>query len=104
MCTVALNPMCRGSGTNIKMLDYFAAGAPTIATPIGARGLGAEHGVHLLLAAGPEGLVDAIRKICADAERGSRLAGAAHHLAQQNNWADLGRRYAEHVLQALGEY
>ena len=36
---IALNPMQSGSGTNIKMLDYMAAGLPVIATPIGARGL-----------------------------------------------------------------
>jgi glycosyltransferase involved in cell wall biosynthesis len=38
-CHVALNPMEHGSGTNIKMLDYFAAGIPVITTPHGARGL-----------------------------------------------------------------
>ncbi|WP_230742994.1 glycosyltransferase family 4 protein [Methanooceanicella nereidis] len=36
---IALNPMVRGSGINIKMLDYFAAGLPVITTKIGARGL-----------------------------------------------------------------
>lgn len=36
---IALNPMSRGSGTNIKMLDYFAAGLPVVTTDIGARGL-----------------------------------------------------------------
>ena len=37
---VALNPMLHGSGTNMKMLDYLAAGIPVISTEIGARGLG----------------------------------------------------------------
>jgi glycosyltransferase involved in cell wall biosynthesis len=36
---VAVNPMFGGSGTNIKMLDYMAAGLPIIATPVGARGI-----------------------------------------------------------------
>jgi FkbM family methyltransferase len=36
---VAINPMFTGSGTNIKMLDFLAAGLPTITTPVGARGL-----------------------------------------------------------------
>ncbi|MCZ7356129.1 MAG: glycosyltransferase family 4 protein [Candidatus Methanoperedens sp.] len=36
---IALNPMVSGSGTNIKMLEYMAAGLPIITTPIGARGL-----------------------------------------------------------------
>jgi glycosyltransferase involved in cell wall biosynthesis len=36
---IAINPMFHGSGTNIKMFDFFAAGLPTISTPIGARGI-----------------------------------------------------------------
>src|SRR5262249_32171434 len=34
---VALNPVTTGSGTNIKMLDYFAAGIPVLSTTFGAR-------------------------------------------------------------------
>ena len=36
---IAINPMFSGSGLNIKMLDYMAAGIPSISTKIGARGL-----------------------------------------------------------------
>jgi glycosyltransferase involved in cell wall biosynthesis len=37
---VAINPMFAGSGTNIKMFDYMAAGLPVVSTVIGARGIG----------------------------------------------------------------
>jgi len=37
---LALNPMSAGSGTNIKMFDYMAAGLPVLTTEIGARGIG----------------------------------------------------------------
>lgn len=46
---VALNPMLSGSGTNLKMLDYFAAGIPVISSGFGARGLRAEPGRHFIL-------------------------------------------------------
>ncbi|HLY06467.1 MAG TPA: glycosyltransferase [Rhizomicrobium sp.] len=36
---IAINPMFGGSGTNIKMLDYMAAGLPIVSTAMGARGL-----------------------------------------------------------------
>jgi glycosyltransferase involved in cell wall biosynthesis len=36
---VALNPMFAGSGTNIKMFDYMAAGLPALTTVVGARGI-----------------------------------------------------------------
>ena len=40
---IALNPMLSGAGTNIKMLEYMAAGLPVITTPTGARGLDVEN-------------------------------------------------------------
>jgi glycosyltransferase involved in cell wall biosynthesis len=36
---IAINPMFSGSGTNIKMFDYMAAGIPVISTHRGARGI-----------------------------------------------------------------
>ncbi|HYC23425.1 MAG TPA: glycosyltransferase family 4 protein [Candidatus Bathyarchaeia archaeon] len=47
LADVALNPMTTGSGTNLKLLEYFAAGIPVISTPFGARGLAIEDGRHL---------------------------------------------------------
>ena len=47
---VALNPVTTGSGTNLKMLEYFAAGIPVISTAFGARGLGVSAGEHYLSA------------------------------------------------------
>lgn len=35
----ALNPMASGSGTNLKMFDYMAAGIPIITTEFGTRGI-----------------------------------------------------------------
>lgn len=36
---VAVNPMAAGSGTNIKMFDFLAAGLPVVTTAVGARGI-----------------------------------------------------------------
>ncbi|WP_019851341.1 glycosyltransferase [Desulfitobacterium sp. PCE1] len=36
---IAINPMLSGSGTNIKMFDFMAAGLPIVTTNIGARGI-----------------------------------------------------------------
>lgn len=35
----AMNPMLSGSGTNLKMFDYMAAGLPIITTEFGTRGI-----------------------------------------------------------------
>src|SRR5262249_45163531 len=44
---LAINPMLSGSGTNLKMLDYCAAGIPVISTSHGLRGLTLENKIHL---------------------------------------------------------
>jgi glycosyltransferase involved in cell wall biosynthesis len=43
-----VNPMLRGSGTNLKMLDYAAHGALALSTEVGARGLRMAPGTHYL--------------------------------------------------------
>lgn len=58
----ALNPMLSGSGTNIKMFDFMAAGLPVVATPMGARGIAQKSSAGLLLAARGE-LLQTIRKL-----------------------------------------
>jgi glycosyltransferase involved in cell wall biosynthesis len=46
---IAINPMMSGSGTNIKMLDFMAAGIPVISTPTGARGIAIENYHHAII-------------------------------------------------------
>lgn len=43
---IAINPMISGSGTNLKQLEFMSMGLPTIATPIGARGIPIIDGIH----------------------------------------------------------
>src|SRR5262249_54080382 len=45
---LAINPMFAGSGTNIKMFDYMAAGIPAITTAIGARGINGSNDTFLI--------------------------------------------------------
>jgi glycosyltransferase involved in cell wall biosynthesis len=45
---VALNAVAFGSGSNVKLAEYLAAGLPVVSTPIGARGMAElPAGVHL---------------------------------------------------------
>lgn len=47
---IALNPMDAGSGSNVKVFDYFAHSLPLLSTPIGVRGVEVVDGEHVLLA------------------------------------------------------
>ncbi|WP_141699301.1 glycosyltransferase family 4 protein [Candidatus Thiosymbion oneisti] len=44
---LAVNPITTGSGTNLKMLQYAAAGIPILTTEFGNRGLELRPGEHL---------------------------------------------------------
>ena len=63
---VAVNPMFSGSGTNIKMFDFMAAGLPVISTPTGARGINLSgSAVHI---SAPGEFAGAVRTVLADQE------------------------------------
>lgn len=103
ICSVALNPMHTGSGTNIKMLDYFAAGAPTVSTEVGARGLGASDGRHVRVVGDRADFVDAITGLLADPTTADRLAAAARELSESFDWEVIGEQFADHIDAILRE-
>jgi glycosyltransferase involved in cell wall biosynthesis len=95
---VALNPVTTGSGTNIKMLDYFAAGVPVISTAFGARGLGIRAGAHYL-AAEPDEFPSALSQFRAGAraELDAMVRAARSHVEQTLSWSAI----AENLLATL---
>lgn len=96
---VALNPMLYGGGTNLKLLDYFAAGTPVVSTEIGIRGSGAEAGRHLIVAS-IEDFEPAIRTALSAGPEIGRMTAAARTLAETDfDWWKLGDR----LYQAISE-
>jgi glycosyltransferase involved in cell wall biosynthesis len=49
-CTLFVAPLRQGAGMRIKLLEALAAGTPTVTTTLGAQGLGAVKGRHMLVA------------------------------------------------------
>lgn len=72
---IAINPMFGGSGTNIKMLDYMAAGLPIVTTGMGARGL--ETAEQAFVESTGEGFAGDIASLLADRLRARDLGAAA---------------------------
>jgi glycosyltransferase involved in cell wall biosynthesis len=88
---VAINPMFSGSGTNIKMFDFMAAGLPVISTPTGARGINLS-GSALHICETSE-FVGALQKVLADEEYARRLGRTARRLACESySWERLSPR------------
>jgi glycosyltransferase involved in cell wall biosynthesis len=57
---VVVAPLLSGSGTRFKILEAWAAGRAVVSTTVGAEGLGAISGEHLLIADGAEAFADAV--------------------------------------------
>ncbi len=98
---LGLNPMLRGSGTNLKLVEYFAAGLPVVSTPLGARGVAVRPGEHLWTAEAGE-LGAAIAAALERPEEGEEMAVRARRLVDEElDWAVIGARFADAVAGVL---
>jgi glycosyltransferase involved in cell wall biosynthesis len=99
---VALNPMEYGSGTNLKMFDFFAAGLPVITTEVGCRGLGLEDGKQCLIR-DIEDFPAAIEDVIgAGSPAAARRAIAARELVEREfDWGAIGSRIKPRLLASL---
>jgi len=77
---VAVVPILAGSGTRIKILEAWAAGVPVVSTALGAEGLPARDGEHLLLANDAAGLAYAVSSLLADPALAERIGRAGRRL------------------------
>ncbi|MDK2972323.1 MAG: hypothetical protein PWP23_2078 [Candidatus Sumerlaeota bacterium] len=94
-CDGAVNPMFSGSGTNLKMLEFLAAGLPIVTTPTGARGLALDADRHALLA-DRESFAPAVQRLAEDDALRASLANAGRaHAVEHFDWAAIGAKTRE---------
>ena len=97
-CDIALNPMNTGSGSNLKLLTYLAAGLPVVSTAVGARGIdAAAAGVEI---ADEHETAEGIERLLGVDHTERSLAGR-HYVEEHCDWRAIGRRFAaltaEHI-------
>jgi glycosyltransferase involved in cell wall biosynthesis len=92
---VGVNPMRRGSGTNLKMLDYAAHGTLVLSTEIGARGLDFIAGTHYVSFA-PDELGATLDALAPEvpSPRLSVRAAAREHVERHFSWHTI----ADHIV------
>ena len=83
--TVALAPVIYGSGTQVKVLEAFAARAPLVATPTALRGLSIHPGEQALVADDAPGLADRIVCLLRDANLRRRVGAAGRAYVEQHH-------------------
>jgi glycosyltransferase involved in cell wall biosynthesis len=99
-CDIAINPMFSGSGTNLKMLDYFAAGLPVVSTPAGARGL--ELAGDGCVVCPPEQFVKEIQHLLSEPTRRGELGDKARRIAVEHfAWARIATVTADAIRRLM---
>lgn len=105
IAAVAVNPMEIGSGTNLKTIEFLAAGVPLVTTPFGARGLGLVDGIHCRIREVAE-FPAAIRELTSSTNDKlvARMVEAGHAHARANfSWEGVGARLIAEIAHTLGE-
>lgn len=84
-------PLRVGGGTRLKILEAMAAGVPVVSTSLGAEGIEAEPGKHLIIADTGEQLSSALTHLLSDAGLQNEIACAGRALvASKYDWNLLG--------------
>lgn len=98
---VAVNPMTEGSGINMKMMDYMAAGLPVVTTEFGARGITGEARDALIIVDLPS-FPKAIEDLANDPVRWQTLSRRARESAmRQFDWNTIAQRLDGLIMDGL---
>lgn len=90
---LAINPMISGSGSNLKILDYFASGVPVLSTKFGMRGLDARPGEHYI-EADIEIFLPSLVDALLNNEKLPAMSIAANKLAKDRySWKIIGEQF-----------
>jgi glycosyltransferase involved in cell wall biosynthesis len=90
--SIVVAPLRVGGGTKLKVAEAMLAGRPIAATPIAVEGLPVRDGIEALVAATPEGLAAAIRRLLGDAELRRSLGERARAAAVGLAWSHVAER------------
>jgi glycosyltransferase involved in cell wall biosynthesis len=97
---IALNPMFSGSGTNLKMLDYFAAGLPVVSTAAGARGL--DITANDCVVCVTRDFVSRVQELTASEAVRIEMGRRARLIAEEKyDWASISAKAAESMVSLL---
>lgn len=102
MADIGINPLNSGSGTNLKMLEYLAAGLPTVTTPTGARGLDLVDGENIIIS-DIERFPDSLNLLFMDESLNSRIRIQGRKLVETKyDWNVIANKMME-VYHKIGE-
>jgi len=87
---VAVAPLFHGSGTRLKILEYFSCGLPVVSTRIGAEGLDIRNGVNIFIEDNLESFASRIVELLKNKKLSTALGKAARTLATSTyDWTQI---------------
>jgi len=90
---VAIAPLFQGSGTRLKILEYFSCGLPVVSTSIGAEGLDVKNGVNILIEDDMDKFATEIIDLLMNEELRIRLGKAAREfVTKKYDWRIIGKQ------------
>ncbi len=96
-------PLRMGSGTRLKILEAMAAGRPILSTTIGAEGIAADSGRHILRADSAEDFADEIVRVLPDHALGDSIGAEGQGLVRSRyDWLAIGTAIERELEESLG--
>ena len=83
---VGIAPLLHGSGTRLKILEYFSSGIPVVSTSVGAEGIEVKDGENIFIADKPEDFAAQITKLLKDNALSFAVGQAGRELAERYDW------------------
>jgi glycosyltransferase involved in cell wall biosynthesis len=99
--SVIVAPIRFGGGTRFKVLEGFAHEIPVVSTTIGAEGIDARNGEHLLLRDAPAAFARAVVDLHRDASLRARVIASAAQLYERRYTWERGVASVEQVVEEL---
>lgn len=90
---VAIAPLFHGSGTRLKILEYFSCSLPVVSTTVGVEGLEVENGVNVLIEDNMSEFAIEVTKLLKDRALSTRLGKAARELVvNRYDWKEIAKQ------------
>lgn len=77
-------PLFSGSGMRVKIIEAMAEAKPVVTTTVGAEGINAVDGAHLLIADTPDAFARQIRRLLKDKDEAHRMGLHARAFVKEN--------------------
>ena len=101
---VAVAPLSQGSGTRLKIVEYFSSGLPVVSTSIGAEGLEYTDEVNIIIADNADRFSSAIVRLLKDKDLRINMGIAARTVARDKyDWQILSKHLNEVIKDTISE-